>query len=57
MATIGDISFTTNDLAERKTEAANKLAEVKADLELDPTNPWLLEHHSRSTAEFPGIIK
>ena len=42
MATIGDISFTSNVLAERKTDAADKLTEVKADLELDPTNPWLL---------------
>ncbi len=41
MATVGDIGFTTNDLAERKTEAANKLTEVKADLELDPNNDWL----------------
>ena len=43
MATIGDISFTSTDLAERKTEAADKLTKVKADLELDPTNTYLLE--------------
>tara|TARA_R110001592_G_scaffold61640_12_gene188111 strand:+ start:6701 stop:6871 length:171 start_codon:yes stop_codon:yes gene_type:complete len=41
MADIGVIGFTTTDLAERKTEAANKLTEVKAELELDPNNDWL----------------
>lgn len=37
------IGFQSITLEDRKTEAANRLVEVKADLELDPTNSWLLE--------------
>lgn len=33
----------STDLAERKTEAANNLTEVKAQLELDPQNNYLLQ--------------
>jgi len=36
-----DICFTTNDLAERKTEAAKQLKDVKEMLKLDPNNDYL----------------
>ena len=37
------IGFQSINLEDRKTEAANRLVEVEADLELDPQNNYLLE--------------